>query len=170
MSVEQITKYRTNLKQWRDEIECYTRLAYSNRVPTLVDYNEKDLSITLSNEGLSLFILTEIKKEKIKINLLEQLYEFISACEQQSIVHLDFHPGNILLKNKNLTVVDFELVSIDDKVSTNKCVKRYQKWKQRGGWKHVINTYIKYFKNFDNKLWYRDDIMQQELKKYGKAF
>lgn len=172
MESNTITKYRDHIALWKDEIECYKRLQDSNCVPKLIDYSQADLSITTEKSGESLFILINIIQQKIEIiNPLQQIQNFITACEQNRVVHLDPHPGNLLLHDGRLLFIDFEKVAIDGRGSTPKRHKTYLKFRSRGGWsKWLLNKYEEYFtSHYDNNVWYRQEIIQSELKKYGKT-
>lgn len=165
-----LTLRRSNKNYWEDELECYKRFNNSKYVPGLVSSNELDLSITTKFIGPSLFELKEIEKVNIVIeDPIRQLKEFINECKQNRIIHLDFHPGNILLKNKEIFFIDFEKVAIDNKASTAKVYKRYQKFLRNGGWETVIKRYEEYFENFDSSIFYTDEIIKKGIRKYGKA-
>ena len=91
ITVHDVTKHRLNKDFWADEVECYRRLKSCVNVPNLVSANEKDLSITTSYAGTSLFILTAVQKRqgrKLMIqNPLDQIINFIDECKKQNIVH-----------------------------------------------------------------------------------
>jgi tRNA A-37 threonylcarbamoyl transferase component Bud32 len=170
LSSPTVTLIRSNKNFWEDELECYKRLNNSKYIPKLISSDELELSITTSFVGPSLFQLKEIDKVNIVIeDPMSQLKEFIDECEQNRIIHLDFHPGNILLKNKRMFFIDFEKVIIDDRATTAKAYKRYQKFLGRGGWNAVIKKYKEYFENFDSSVFYTDEIIKQGIIKYGKA-
>jgi RIO-like serine/threonine protein kinase len=161
---------RSNKDYWKDELECYKRLNNSKYIPRLISFNESELSITTEFIGPSLFQLKEIDKIKIEIeDPMIQLKDFINECIKNGIIHLDFHPGNILLKDEKLFFIDFEKVIIDNKASTSKMYKRYQKFLDRSGWDGVIERYEEYFKNFDSSIFYTDEIIKRGIMKYGKA-
>ncbi len=165
-----VTLMRSNKNYWEDELECYKRFSNSEYVPRLIDSNELELSITTSFVGPSLFQLKEIHKVDIIVkDPMSQLKEFINECKKNKIIHLDFHPGNILLKDEKLFFIDFEKVIIDNKASTSKMYKRYQKFLGRSGWDGVIERYEEYFKNFDSSIFYTDEIIERGIMKYGKA-
>jgi|SaaInlV_125m_DNA_1040241.scaffolds.fasta_scaffold24625_3 tRNA A-37 threonylcarbamoyl transferase component Bud32 len=173
ITVHDVTKRRLTKDLWSNEVECYRRLASCDNVPNLINANEKDLTITTSYAGTSLFILTAVQKrqgKKLVIdNPIQQVTTFIDACKEQNIVHLDCHPGNILLQAGKLSFIDFEKVAIDETTLTTKLEKKYSKFKMRGGWSWILNRYTKYFETFDNSIWYRDDILEKGIRRYGQA-
>ena len=166
---EDVTKYRLNKDFWLDEIECYHRLKSCEQVPELISSNQEELSITTPYCGESLFILTAVKKNKnIPIDdPVSQIVNFINECKKNNIVHLDCHPGNVLVKDRKLYIIDFEKVAIDNKTSSAKCNKKYKKFIANGGWNWIINRYTEYFKEFDNYIWFNEHILQKGIEKYG---
>lgn len=166
-----ITIYRNNIIQWNNEIESYKRLKNSNRIPSLVSYNQSDFSITTEYSGTSLFEITAIKDEIPKIDdPINQLEEFINDCKKHDIILLDMHPGNILVLERQLFFIDFENVIFDNNPTNPKDIKRYQKFMARGEWNSIITKYKQYFKSFNNKLWFGDSTLQNGIEKYRKTF
>jgi len=171
ITVSDVTRYRLNKDFWADEVECYRRLQSCINVPNLVSANEKELSITTTYAGTSLFILTAVQKRQGKKLIiekpLEQIINFIEECKKQNIVHLDCHPGNVLLDKGKLSIIDFEKVALDGMVKTKKMQKKYDKFMSKGGWDWIINRYTKYFETFDNYIWFNEEILQKGIRKYG---
>lgn len=162
--MESVTKIVSNPLYWHDEITCYKRLEKSKYVPRLISYDESSRSITTEYRGETLFTLT-INNKPIEIDTpIKQFLEFVSDCQQKNIVHLDLHPNNILLLNKRLYFIDFEKVVIDNKTSTAKCNKKYQKLLGRGGWDRLINNYKVYFKTYNNRIFYNEKILEKGIR------
>jgi len=84
-------------------------------------------------------------------------------------VHLDCHPGNVLLLDGKLSIIDFEKVAIDGKTRNTKMQKKYKKFMAAGGWDWILNRYTKYFENYNNYIWFNEDVLQKGIIKYGKA-
>ena len=171
ITMDNITRHRSNRDFWNDERECYRRLADCPHVPNLISSNTTHLTITTEYAGESLFILTAVqKKTNIKIDKpISQIVKFIDACKQQNIVHLDCHPGNVLLLDGKLSIIDFEKVAIDGKTRNTKMQKKYKKFMGAGGWDWILNRYTKYFENYNNYIWFNEDVLQKGIIKYGKA-
>ena len=167
--MNEVTRRRLTREFWNDEKECYRRLESCQQVPTLIRSNMTDLTITPSYAGTSLFILTAVQKKKDIVinNPLEQIKTFIDACKEQGITHLDCHPGNVLLLDGKLSIIDFEKVALDGTTRNTKMKKKYDKFMSKGGWDWILNRYTKYFDNFDNYIWFNEEVLQKGIRKYG---
>ena len=47
--------------------------------------------------------------------------------------------------------------------------KQYNQIMAQGGWDWILNRYTKYFENFDNYIWFNEEILQKGIRKYGQA-
>lgn len=94
------------------ELDCLSRLnnldwleGKSKPFPSLVDYDPKTLTITMSHCGTSLNALTST----VMIPDVEgQAQDIVRALESANIVHHDISPGNLCVSAKgDLAIIDF---------------------------------------------------------------
>lgn len=94
------------------ELDCLSRLnaldwpeGERKPLPSLVDYDPKTLTITMSHCGTSLNALTST----VMIPDVEgQAQEIVRALESANIVHHDISPGNLCVSAKGeLSIIDF---------------------------------------------------------------
>ena len=140
-----------------NENQCLTILNYNfeclcdvkcSHFPKIISFDPDKYGFILSNCGLSLDnynILVKTKKIKpiIITNIDKQIECIIYNLKKSKIKHLDIKPGNICInKNGILSLIDFDISSIDNNYKSWKIKKRANSYDNGGG----------YYINIKNKL------------------
>jgi len=139
-----------NKEAYELELDCYYRLSKYKNFPSLIDYNSKDLTITLEHCGVT---VRHIKDNNGIINkkALTNIKNIITALQTEDIVHLDFkakNPKNLCYKDPNIFLIDFDVAIIDKNPLNSKLNHWYQKWLKHGGYNHFERQLEKCIKEF----------------------
>jgi serine/threonine protein kinase len=129
----QVYELRNSTRRWA--VKCFTRSSSdvrrrysiisetvtSNKLPYFIDFRFADEEILVSGkrypivkmewiEGQSLdkFIEANLYKPQMLLGLASRLTEMVSTLETKGIAHGDIQHGNILLKNGELKLVDYD--------------------------------------------------------------
>ena len=128
----------------QNEYKIYQILTNNNYVPKFYNYIIKDIYniLVIENVGLSLDIILSkscyynldyYKKYNIKYNIfhpylinlfITQGIEILNYLRNNKILHKDIKPGNFVIQNNHLRIIDFGLASIkgdNNHINKNKC-------------------------------------------------
>lgn len=110
------------------ELEIWKRLSGNEHFPKLLEFDEKNHTITLEHCGDS---LDRIKSLKID-NLDEQIDSIVRCLQKYKIVHLDMHDSgkNICYKNNKIYLIDFDIAVIDGNPRNEKLKSLFEKYEE----------------------------------------
>lgn len=149
-----------------NEYQIYKKLSNTDYVPKFYNYRENRIYniLEIENAGISLDIIlskscyyNKIYQTKYNIEykifhpyllnlFINQGIEILNYLKSNKIYHKDIKPGNFVIKNNHLKIIDFGLASLEeDKTKTSKC----------GNLRYCS---IKMYNKKDDNYTYKDDL------------
>lgn len=132
---EYVKRFRSGKSVWSDlnqkesyklELECLRRLTElkSPHFPILKSFDDRRHVIVMSHQGQS---LPHIKDYKEIVDYEEQIDRIIEGLREKRIIHLDILSKNICIKDSVISLIDFNIASLDGEF-LNKKLKGRLSW------------------------------------------
>lgn len=139
----------TGLQAYHLEVLCLTRLQQqgspgSAHFPALVQLDPGSLRITMTHQGRALNRIAVRDRAGcaalIRHSFPDQLALIVRTLEQARIVHLDVHPGNIVIDEGGcLSLIDFDIATADDLPFSAEIARRHTEWQQSDRYAHTLH-------------------------------
>jgi len=116
------------------ELECLQRIKGCSNVGQLIDYNSKDMTLTLEFAGQCYDRVKATTLPIGKDDFIDQWNVAMDVFKAKNIVHLDLMVKNLCITDGKLTIIDFGIAIVDGNPKSKLIEERYSNFLSNGGW------------------------------------